>query len=50
MLETEVTDISKKNGAYAITAGVAEIEAKYVINCAGVNSDDIHNMIAPEAF
>lgn len=50
MLEAEVTEISKKNGAYAITAGGAEIEAKYVINCAGVNSDDIHNMIAPEAF
>lgn len=49
-LESEVTSIKKENGVFKITAGEKEIEAKYVINAAGVNCDDIHNMIAPPKF
>lgn len=50
MLEAEVTAIQKKSGAYCITAGGTEINAKYVINAAGVNSDDIHNMVSDADF
>ena len=50
LLESEVTSIKKENGVFKITAGEKEIEAKYVINAAGVNCDDIHNMIAPPKF
>lgn len=49
-LESEVTSIKKENGVFKITAGEKEIEAKYVINAAGVNCDDVHNMIAPPKF
>lgn len=50
LLESEVTSIKKENGVFKITAGEREIEAKYVINAAGVNCDDVHNMIAPPKF
>lgn len=50
LLESEVTSIKKENGVFKISAGEKEIEAKYVINAAGVNCDDIHNMIAPPKF
>lgn len=50
LLESEVTSIKKENGVFKITAGEKEIEAKYVINAAGVNCDDVHNMIAPPKF
>lgn len=50
LLESEVTSIKKENGVFKITAGEKEIESKYVINAAGVNCDDVHNMIAPPKF
>lgn len=50
LLESKVTSIKKENGVFKISAGEKEIEAKYVINAAGVNCDDIHNMIAPPKF
>lgn len=50
MLETEVTGISKKNDCFGIVVNGTEIQAKYIINAAGVNSDDIHNMAAPADF
>lgn len=50
LLESEVSSIKKENGVFKITAGEKEIEAKYVINAAGVNCDDVHNMIAPPKF
>ena len=50
LLESKVTSIKKENGVFKISAGEKEIEAKYVINAAGVNCDDVHNMIAPPKF
>lgn len=50
LLESKVTSIKRENGVFKISAGEKEIEAKYVINAAGVNCDDIHNMIAPPKF
>lgn len=50
MLEAKVTAISKKDGYYSIETAKGAIDAKYVINAAGVNSDDIHNMVSPADF
>ena len=48
MLEAEVTGIDKKENSWTIHTAKGDIE--YVINAAGVNSDDIHNMVAEETF
>lgn len=50
MLNSKVTAIEKKDGFWKITAGGKEIDAKFIINAAGVSCDDIHNMAAPAAF
>lgn len=50
MLNSIVTDIKKTDNGYLITAGETKIEAKYVINAAGVHSDTIHNMVAQPSF
>lgn len=50
MLNSEVTAIEKKDGFWRITAGGKEIDSRFVINAAGVNCDDIHNMAAPADF
>ena len=49
-LNTEVDAIETKDGYYAIKSGDTVIEAKYVINAAGLYSDDIHNMVAAPTF
>lgn len=50
MLEAEVTGIDKNKNSWNIHTAKGDIEAEYVINAAGVNSDDIHNMVAEETF
>ena len=50
MLDSPVSAIDKTDGGYLITAGGNKVEAKYVINAAGVHSDDVHNMVAPPSF
>lgn len=50
MLEAEVTGIDKNKNSWNIHTAKGDIEAAYVINAAGVNSDDIHNMVAEETF
>ncbi len=50
MLEAEVNAIDKEDGCWIIRTSKGDIKAKYVINAAGVNSDDIHNMVADETF
>lgn len=50
LLEAEVTGIDRKDGFWNIRTAKGNVEAKYVINAAGVNSDDIHNMVAEETF
>lgn len=44
-LDSEVKDITKVDNTFTIKAGEKEIEASYVINCAGVHSDDIYKMV-----
>lgn len=50
MLNTEVKDIKDGGGKWDIETNNGTVEAKYVINCAGVYSDDIHNMVAEPTF
>lgn len=50
-LNFNVCDIQKSSDCWKIkSASGEEIEAKYVINAAGVNCDEIHNMVAPADF
>jgi glycerol-3-phosphate dehydrogenase len=50
MLDSQVQDIIENENYYSIKTKKGTIEAKYVINCAGVNSDDVHNMTAKKDF
>lgn len=49
-LETTVTDIKKEDGSYTIITDKGDYTAKYVINCAGVHTDTINNMVAEPYF
>lgn len=50
LLESTVTGIERNGDCWLIHTAKGDIEAKYVINAAGVNSDEIHNMVADETF
>ncbi|SDZ03849.1 glycerol-3-phosphate dehydrogenase [Proteiniborus ethanoligenes] len=50
MLNSPVTDIKKTADGYCITAGDRKIESKMIINCAGIHSDDINNMVNSPSF
>lgn len=50
-LNYEVTGMKKENGNFVISGKDAEdIEAKFVVNAAGVYSDDIAKMVGDESF
>ena len=50
-LRSEVKNIEKEKDIFKITTTDGKvIEAKYVINAAGVHADEIHNLIAKESF
>ncbi len=44
--DNEVKDIKKSNGCYKVITSKREIEAKVVINAAGVYADKIHAMVS----
>ena len=50
MLNTEVKDIKKNGEKWSVICNNRTIDSKYVINCAGVYSDDIHNLVAEPTF
>jgi len=50
MLNFEVESIEKSGGGYVIKSRDNTINARYVINAAGVYSDKIHNMVSEPAF
>lgn len=50
MLDSEVLDIEKNEKSYKIFTSNKDVEAKYVINCAGRYSDKINNMVAKPYF
>ena len=45
-----VSDIYKSENGFKITNGTETVEARYVINAAGVYSEAIHNMVAEPTF
>ncbi|MBQ9227429.1 MAG: NAD(P)/FAD-dependent oxidoreductase [Eubacterium sp.] len=49
-LETAVTDIQKTADGYTVICGEQSFDTRFVINAAGVYSDDIHNMVAAPSF
>lgn len=49
-LNSEVTEIERLPSGYRLRAGDKEIDAKYVVNCAGTHADTINNMVASPAF
>ena len=49
-LETEVTAIEKTDAGFAITAGGETVEAKYIVNAAGVEAAFIHDCVLPHTF
>ncbi|MCH4886501.1 NAD(P)/FAD-dependent oxidoreductase [Acidaminobacter sp. JC074] len=49
LLNHQVNDINKDEH-FVLETNHGSIEAKFVINCAGVYADKIHNMIAKESF
>ena len=49
-LRSEITAIEKEKNFILTTSNNEKIEAKYVINAAGVYADKIHNLICEEAY
>ncbi len=54
-LNTEVTSIESAKNAdnttfYTIKTNSGDVQASYVVNAAGVNSDEVHDMVAPHEF
>ncbi|ABW18683.1 NAD(P)/FAD-dependent oxidoreductase [Alkaliphilus oremlandii] len=50
LLNSPVTDINKNSDGYSITAGDRIIQSKIIINCAGLYSDEINNMVNTPSF
>lgn len=50
MLNTEVKAIESMDNGYKIKTNEKEIEAKYIINCAGVYADEISRMVGDNSF
>ena len=49
-LNSGVTGIQKKDDSYLLHTVKGDVEAKFVVNCAGVDSAVIHEMVAPKSF
>ncbi|MCL2598834.1 MAG: NAD(P)/FAD-dependent oxidoreductase [Firmicutes bacterium] len=49
-LETEVTGISKQDGYFVVDTNKGRFEAKFVVNAAGVYSDEISTMVETPHF
>lgn len=47
-LNTEVANIKKTDGGYVLETNHGDVEAKTVINAAGVYADKFHNMVSEE--
>lgn len=48
--EAAVLGIEKVTGGYSLNTVSGRINARYVLNAAGVHADRIHNMVAPPSF
>lgn len=49
-LNAGVTGITRANGLWQLHTAAGDFESKYVINAAGVESGDIHEMVAEKTF
>ena len=49
-LDSGVTAIRKIDGGWELDTETGTIQARYVLNAAGVHADTIHNMVSPPAF
>ena len=49
-LNSGVSDIEKTDFGYRLKTEKGDVEAKFVVNCAGVDSAIIHEMVAPKTF
>ncbi len=49
-LNTAVTGIDRRGDGYTVRTDRGDIETKYVVNAAGVDSGTIHDMAAPHSF
>lgn len=49
-LSTAVSAIKKQDDGFQITANGGEYRSRFVINCAGVHSAEINDMVAPSEF
>ncbi|MGN6711261.1 NAD(P)/FAD-dependent oxidoreductase [Anaerocolumna jejuensis] len=47
---TEVIDITKKNDIYQLQTNGEMLEAKYVVNAAGVHADEIHSLVSRKKY
>ena len=47
-LNTEVRNIEKIDGGYALTTNQGVLETRVVVNAAGVYADELHNMVSEE--
>lgn len=50
LLDNEVTNIERIEEGYRLHTPDKQIEARYVVNCAGVYADSINNMVASPSF
>lgn len=49
-LNTEVTGISRSDDVFTLKTTKGEFKGKYIINCSGVNSDKISNLVGIDDF
>ncbi len=49
-LNTKVTNIVKTDNGYKIETSQGEFETKYIINAAGIRSDEINNLISNQKY
>ena len=49
-LDFGVKKIEKTEGGYKVCSADKTLEAKFVINCAGVNSDDVARLVGDDSF
>ena len=50
LLDFDVNAIEKIDGGYRISSANGSVEARFVINCAGVYSDEIAKMVGDDSF
>ncbi len=48
--DTEVTGIEKMDGGWRLTTTRGDVEARVVVNAAGVYADKLHNMVSDDAM